>query len=202
VSESEVYAAIRAALIEHAEPHKLPLMQRFFREPIDAYCTYTAHVRRIARQHAPWFQSATAGEREALTAGLWASGKFEEGAVAIHLYARIVRQCGVREWRLFESWLRRHVRNWAHCDTLCADVLGPLLIRHPDWIRRLAAWHRSKQTYKRRAALVAPLKGLRKGLFRDELSGWVSRLEKDPQDIVRKARKWAVVELAGRSSAS
>ena len=37
--------AIRADLISHSEPWKLPVMQRFFKEPIDAYCTYTEHVR-------------------------------------------------------------------------------------------------------------------------------------------------------------
>jgi 3-methyladenine DNA glycosylase AlkD len=190
--------AIREELLRHSEPEKLPVMQRFFKEPVDAYCTYTDKVREIARAHGAAFAAMTPKERDAVTAALWASGKFEEGTMAIFLYARMLRQCGPPEWKRFSQWLDRHVRNWAHCDALCADVLGPLLIRHPEWIADLPAWAASAKTYKRRAALVAPLKGLRKGLFRGECEALYQQVGGAQEDILRKALKWMRVELDGR----
>jgi hypothetical protein len=89
VKEEEMHAAIRAELIANSEPWKVAVMQRFFKEPIGAYCTYTAHVRRIAKLHGAEFAAWDATEREALTRRLWQSGKLEEGAVAIQLYARM-----------------------------------------------------------------------------------------------------------------
>lgn len=193
-----MHAAIRAELIEHAEPWKLPVMQRFFKDPIDAYCTYTVHVRNIAKKHGPEFASWGAAEREELSGLLWESGKFEEGAVAIQLYARMRRKCGLVEWKLFAGWLGKYVKNWAHCDALCADVLGPLLIAHPEWVKHLEKWAGARAVYKRRAALVAPIKGIRKGLFRAEAEALALRLAGDREDIVRKAWKWLRVEMEGR----
>lgn len=194
--------AIRAELIAHSEPHKLPLMQRFFKDPIDAYCTYTVHVRRIARDRAKEFAAMNAKQRDEVTNALWRSGKFEEGAVAIQLYARLLKSCDDRDWKRFESWLDKYIRNWAHCDALCADVLGPLLIRHPEWIAMLPAWTASKKTYKRRAALVAPLKGIRKGLFRKEAESLYSAVDGTSEDILKKALKWLQKELASSSTAA
>ncbi len=194
--------AIREELIAHSEPHKLPLMQRFFKEPIDAYCTYTVHVRRIAKERAKEFAAMNAKQRDEVTHALWRSGKFEEGGVAIQLYARLLKSCDDRDWKRFENWLDKYIRNWAHCDALCADVLGPLLIRHPDWIAVLPLWAASKQTYKRRAALVAPLKGIRKGLFREDAEALFAAVDGASEDILKKALKWMRKELTSSSNAT
>jgi len=190
---------IRAELMAHSEPYKLPVMQRFFKEPIDAYCTYTVHVRRIAKERAKEFAALGEKQRDEVTDALWRSGKFEEGAVAIQLYARLLRQCDERDWKRFERWLDNYVRNWEHCDALCADVLGPLLIRHPNWIAAMPAWTASKKTYKRRAALVAPLKGIRKGMFRKEAGALYAAVDGTSEDILKKALKWMRKELASSS---
>jgi 3-methyladenine DNA glycosylase AlkD len=194
--------SIREELIAHSEPYKLPIMQRFFKEPVDAYCTYTEHVRRIAKERGKEFAAMSGTQRDKVTNALWNSGKFEEGAVAIQLYARRLRHCDERDWKRFETWLDRYVRNWAHCDALCADVLGPLLIRHPEWTRALPAWAGSKKTYKRRAALVAPLKGIRKGLFRKEAEALYAAVDGTSEDILKKALKWLRKELVSSSDAA
>jgi 3-methyladenine DNA glycosylase AlkD len=191
-----MHAAIRADLLSHSEPEKLPIMQRFFKDPIDAYCTYTPYVRALARTHGAEFAIWSPADRDALTTALWQSGKFEEGSVAIQLYARMHRKCALPEWKLFDRWLHAHILNWAHCDALCADVLGPVLITHPEWISNMDRWAGSTKKYVRRAALVAPLKGLRKGLFRPEAEALAARLSTDKEDIVRKAVVWLRKELA------
>ena len=198
MTPEEMHAAIRAELIAHSEPEKLPVMQRFFKEPIDAYCTYTVHVRNIAKEHGKEFGSWPQKSRMALTRALWESGKFEEGAVAIQLFARMRRKCEHCDWKLFERWLEKYVHNWAHCDALCTDVLGPLLIAHPEWVRELPSWAGARQLYKRRAAMVAPIKGIRKGLFRAEGEALAVMLAGDREDIIKKGLKWLRVELAGR----
>ncbi|MBI2688304.1 MAG: DNA alkylation repair protein [Acidobacteria bacterium] len=191
-----MHNVIRAVLIAQSEPWKLPVMQRFFKDPIDAYCTYMVHVRNLAKEHWREFASWSHKERLALTRALWESGKFEEGAVAIQLYARMWRRCEHREWKLFVKWLEKYVRNWAHCDALCGDVMALMLITHPEWIEELPAWSKAKQIYKRRAALVAPLKGLRTGMFRNDAEALLEMLEHDRTDIIGKARVWMRKELA------
>jgi 3-methyladenine DNA glycosylase AlkD len=74
--------------------------------------------------------------------------------------------------------------------------MGPLLIAHPEWCSELPAWTTAKQKFKRRAALVVPLKGIRKGLFRDEAQQLMAALATDKEDIVKKAIVWMKRELA------
>lgn len=190
-----MHAAIREELLAHAEPWKLPVMQRFFKEKIDAYCTYTVHVRNIAKAQGKTFSEWTPAERVELTEALWRSGKFEEGAVAIQLFARMRRKCGRAEWLLLKGWLGKHIRNWAHCDALCGDVLGLMLIAHPDWIADVEKWAGARALYQRRAALVAPIKGIRKGMFREEAAGIAARMADETEDILKKGLVWLRKEM-------
>ncbi len=196
MTPAEMHAAIRAELITHAEPEKLPTMQRFFKDPIDAYCTYTVHVRNLAKKHGAEFAAWPEKDRTTLTRALWSSGKYEEGSVAILLYARMRRKCDYCEWKLFVKWLEKDIHNWAHCDTLCAEVMGPLLIAHPEWVAELPSWTAATQKFKRRAAIVVTLKGLAKGLFRDEAQQLMATLSADKDDMVKKAIVWLKKDLA------
>lgn len=193
-------ASMRAELVAHSEPHKLPIMQRFFKEPIDAYCTYTEHVRRISQRHARQFAEWARETRKELTDELWQSGKFEEGSLAIQLHGRILRHCGPRDFMSCSAWLDRYVANWAHCDALCAEVLGLLLIRHPEWVTQVADWSRSKRLYKRRASAVVLLKGFRSGLFDRELRDVESILAGDKEDLIKKAVRWIRAERKRKQS--
>jgi len=191
-----MHDAIRAALIANSEPWKLPVMQRFFKDPIDAYCTYTLHVRNLAKQHGAEFASWPETDRTALATALWESGKFEEGTMAILLYSRMRRKLDKKHWNAFSRWLTTYVRNWAHCDALCAEVLGPMMIAHPERISDMKTWAASKAKYKRRAALVAPIKGIRKGLFLLEIEEICALLAADCEDIVKKGIVWLRREMA------
>jgi len=115
---------------------------------------------------------------------------------AIQLYARIRRKCGYREWKILTRWLEKYVRNWAHCDGLCADVLGAMLIVHPEWVWELRGWAGGTEKYQRRAALVTPLKGIRRGMFRSEAEELLGLLANAREDIVKKGLVWMRKVLA------
>ena len=55
-------------------------------------------------------------ERDRFVTELWKSGMLEEGGIVCHLYRRFAKSCGEREFRMFEQWIDRYVRNWSHCD--------------------------------------------------------------------------------------
>lgn len=196
MTPAQIYASIRTQLIAHSEPARIPGIQRFFQEPIDAHGVYTGHLRDIAKAHGVDFVSLTTPERTELMKSLWKSGKHEEGMIAILLFARMRRKCDYCEWRLFSQWLDRYVCNWAHCDTLCADVLGPLLIAHPEWLPELSEWATAPAAFKRRAALVVPMKGIRKGMFRAEAGAILELLAADKEPNVKKGVVWLRKELA------
>jgi 3-methyladenine DNA glycosylase AlkD len=167
---------------------------RFFNEQVDNYGVRGDQVKRIAaelyRRVKPW----SAAERNKLCEALWKSGKLEEGVVAIYVYRRFARQCGAAEFRMFERWIDRHVRNWAHTDGVSSWLLAACIANAPQLIAKLPAWTRSRNRWKRRAAAVALLQEAKQGRNTEAIFRIASLLLEDPDDMVQKGVGWLLKE--------
>ena len=73
-------------------------------------------VRELARRAYVQVKQWPVADRDRFVAELWKSGMLEEGAIVPHLCRRFAKSCGKREFAMFEQWINRYVRNWAHCD--------------------------------------------------------------------------------------
>jgi 3-methyladenine DNA glycosylase AlkD len=167
---------------------------RFFNEEVNNYGVRGDQVKRIAadlyRCVKPW----PAAERNKLCEALWESGNLEEGVVAIYVYRRFARQCGVAEFRMFESWIDRYVRNWAHTDGVSSWLLAACIANAPKLMAKLPAWTRSRNRWKRRAAAVALLQEAKQGRNTEAIFRIASLLLEDPDDMVQKGVGWLLKE--------
>src|SRR5947209_9246822 len=87
-----------------AEPQFAKNLRWFFKETVDPYGVRGAQIRRIAssvyREIKPW----PVKQRDQLCDALWKTGKLETGLLVCHVYRRFRKQCGVREFAMFERW--------------------------------------------------------------------------------------------------
>jgi 3-methyladenine DNA glycosylase AlkD len=90
-----------------------------------------------------------AGER------LFASGKYEEGAIAIQFLVQRRSEIDAQTALGIARWFEAGVRNWAHTDVLCGEVIGPMLKDGRLSLAALAPWRSSPLRFQRRAAVVA-----------------------------------------------
>ena len=86
---------------------------RFFQEQVQTYGVRGPAVKRVAAEVYRTAKTWPPAERNQFCARLWESGMLEEGAVAVYFYRRLGNQCGAAEFRLFEKWIDRYVRNYA-----------------------------------------------------------------------------------------
>lgn len=104
--------------------------------------------------------------------------------------------------RLFEEarrWLDQDLLpNWAAVDALAPMVLTPLIERHRDLLPRLRRWGRSRNPWRRRAAVVALVPLARYGRHLDVAYALVADLLDDREDLMHKACGWLLRE-AGKS---
>lgn len=167
---------------------------RFFQEQVDNYGVRGGQVKRIAaelhRRVKPW----SAAERNKLCEALWKSGKLEEGVVVIYICRRFARQCAAPEFRVFERWIDRYVRNWAHTDGVSSWLLAACIANAPRLIAKLPAWTRSRNRWKRRAAAVALLQEAKQGRNTEAIFRIASLLLEDPDDMVQKGVGWLLKE--------
>ena len=147
---TELLAEIRAEFDRLADPQGAADAQHFFKDqPITLHGLTAPQIQRIARDVFPPIKKLSIADRDRLCTSLWASGKFEGGALVCYVYRRFAKQCGAREFQLFTRWLDRYVDNWANTDGLSLWLLGASITKDPSLIDKLDSWTSSKNRWKR-----------------------------------------------------
>ena len=176
-------------------PHSAEV-QWFFREEIQSRGWYTAELRKvavrsrrsIARELGMKFLVQVADD-------LFSGRVLEEKVFAVFLLEKQTHLLGEKEFRLFSSWVDR-VSSWADHDALAHDVLAPMLIAEPSRSRHVFRWAKSRNRWRRRAACVALIRGVRDKKFFTEVVRLSGMLLADDDDMVQKGLGWLLREAA------
>jgi len=190
----ETVDMIRTGLRAHASEEFRKGAEHFSREPVDAYGVRAPDVKAVAREAYREVKRWPDSARERLAAQLWKSGKIEEAGVAILIYRRLAKQCGVREFKLFERWIDRSVTNWATCDGVASWLLAASIGNEPALISQLEGWVRSRNRWKRRAAVVSLLQEAKQGRNTAAIFRIAGALLQDLDDMVQKGVGWTLKE--------
>lgn len=100
-----------------------------------------------------------------------------------------------------KKWLATDCTDWASTDTLCGEVIGPLLVARPDLIAALRPWRTSRHLYVRRAAAVALILPVRRGAALEEAYDAALALGGEAHHLLQKAAGWLLRE-AGKIDAA
>jgi len=126
---------------------------------------------------------------------LFAGSYLEEKALAVTMLQPSLGRFGSTEFRRFETWLGQ-VSSWADHDALVMYLIGPMLVSDPRRVRRPLRWVSSPSRWRRRAAAVSLIHGIRRGLFATEAIEVTERLIADRDDMVQKGLGWLLREWA------
>lgn len=188
---------IRDYCSAHADPVQAQKWSRYFREGYDGWGLLDAKNPLWHGKQAEWLEKyRDIGLQGLLKAGelLFASGKYEEGALAIRLISKHRDEIDRRVFAGLSKWFEAGIGNWAHTDTLCGEVIAPLLQSGRLSLAELAPWRGSSWKYQRRAVPVAML-GL---LKRDEdvklLLDFLHPLMADRERVVQQGLGWFLRE--------
>jgi 3-methyladenine DNA glycosylase AlkD len=176
-------------------PHSAEV-QWFFKEEVKSRGWYTAELRKVAvrfrrtilREQGMPFLVAVADK-------LFTGQVLEEKVFAVFLLEKQTHRYGNREFRLFTSWLDR-VTSWADHDALAHYVLAPMMNADPSRSREVFRWAKSRNRWRRRAACVALIRGVREKKFFAETVRLARQLLDDPDDMVQKGLGWLLREMA------
>ncbi len=182
--------AIRTQLRALAEPRFREGAARYFQGSATLYGVRAPAVRRIAQELYREVRAWPLAQRNRLCTELWKGGTLEEGGVAIYLYQRFHRQCGLCEFQLFEKWIDRFVHNWAHCDGVATGLVAAAIRNEPALLERVPPWTASQNRWKRRAAAVSLVREARAGRHTAEILRVADALLADADDMVRKGVGW------------
>jgi 3-methyladenine DNA glycosylase AlkD len=98
-----------------------------------------------------------------------------------------------------KRWLAHDcAANWATTDTLCGQVISPLLLARPEQVNTVIAWSGHSKLWVRRASAVSLVRLAARGLHVDAAYGVATALRSDTNDLIHKAAGWLLRE-AGRT---
>jgi 3-methyladenine DNA glycosylase AlkD len=193
-SAAALLKSTRARLKAAADPEFEAGLRRFFKEPVKPYGVRTPLLRELARLAYAQVKLWPVSDRDRFVTELWKSGMLEEGAIVCHLYRRFAKSCGEREFRMFEQWIDRYVRNWSHCDGVSTWLIAASIANRPDLADRLAAWTKSRNRWKRRSAAVSFIQEAKQGRSTETIFHICDLLLADADDMVQKGVGWLLKE--------
>jgi len=170
--------------------------QRFFKETIQARGWRTAELRHVAGRIRRVLRREMGEDFLLAVADRLFRGRIhEEKHMAVMLLEKDAARLDEKAFRLFEGWLDL-VRHWDEHDALVHNLLGPTVAAQPRRARRVLAWAGSKNRWRRRAACVALIRGVRQRRFFPEMQRVAARLLADRDDMVEKGLGWLLREAA------
>jgi 3-methyladenine DNA glycosylase AlkD len=123
----------------------------------------------------------------------------ETKSVGIEVVARFRRSFTPNLLPQWKQWLAgNHSANWATTDSICGQLIGPLLVQHPALGEKLRGWSRDRNMWVRRASIVGLILLIRKGMALDIAYDIAQALHADKEDLIQKAVGWVLRE-AGKA---
>ena len=185
---------IRRSLTELADDATLESSKRFFKDndyqTIRFLGVKSASVRKIAKEQFAAVKNLSKEEVFSLCECLWQSPYLEEKSIACNWTYRFRHDFKPKDFGVFESWIERHIENWASCDVFCTGTVGTFLEMFPKHVAKLKQWAKSSNPWMRRAAAVSLIAPARKNLFHKEIFEIATILLHDDKDLVQKGYGW------------
>ncbi len=194
MTAAELAARVRSELSAAADARFREGVNAFFKAPVNAWGVRSPDVHRIAAAASREAKRWTPAERKRFAVDLWKSGRIEEGGVVVCVYRRFAGSHAEPEFRLFEGWIDRYVRNWAHCDGVSSWLIAACIANRPGLISQLFAWTNARNRWKRRAAIVSLLQEAKQGRSTEAVLAIADAMLDDADDMVRKGTGWVLKE--------
>jgi 3-methyladenine DNA glycosylase AlkD len=158
----------------------------------------TPIVRKIAAQYYAKIKAKPKKEIFRLCERLLKSNLAEERAIAFDWVYRQRRQYTKEDFKIFESWLKKYVANWAACDDLCGHTFGYFVFMFPQFFPRIKTWTHSRNRWLRRASAVILIYSVRKKRMIREAFVITNILLMDNDDMVQKGYGWLLKEVSNQ----
>jgi 3-methyladenine DNA glycosylase AlkD len=187
---------LRQVLINGASAPHAEEVQHFFKEVVTSRGWRAPELRMLARRFTKIIKNdAGLDYLVAVADNLFRGEVLEEKGLAVLLLETSTAEFKAKEFRIFESWLKR-VTSWADHDALATYLLGPMMVTDPKRTAHALRWMKSRDRWHRRAAAVSLIRGARIAMFEAETVKVTRVLLHDQDDMVQKGLGWLLREAA------
>jgi 3-methyladenine DNA glycosylase AlkD len=120
--------------------------------------------------------------------------KYEEASFALIMVKALKKQYTQETFDEIGHWFEIGIRNWAHTDSLCSEILSVFLLKKIVDYKALAGWRTAKNKFQRRAVPVVLIKLLKEHDDFREFFTFIEPLMMDPEREVHQGLGWFLRE--------
>ena len=193
---NQIIRNVREELKQAADDETKKSFQRFFKEEVKCHGVKAASAVKIAKKYFPQVQGVGKGKTFDLCDELFESGYCEEAWVAANWAYWFRKDFQPGDFKVFETWIKKYISNWAECDTLCNHTVGSFIERYPHYVNNLKKWAESQNRWMRRAAAVSLIIPAKEGKFLKDIFELADILLRDNDDMVQKGYGWMLKEAS------
>lgn len=194
-SMRDIISEIRQDLENRVDNEYRQGATKYFREEVNIMGVRTPDVRKVARMYFPIVSDMPKKDLFVICEKLLASPYFEEITIGLDWLARLKNTYKKSDFAKFKKWLKKYIKNWAHCDDFCSHSLGIMLDKYPILLDEvIQRWSVSKNRWFRRASAVSLIYVIRRDEKLSEVFKVSDKLIKDEDDLVRKGVGWLLRE--------
>jgi len=193
MNAQELTDDIRRFCRTHADPAIVQKYARYFKEAFDAYGLpsgeFMAKVKELLASGSFTMQTVVDASYELIK-----SEKYEEPSFAMQLLKGFSDQFSKETFRVIEQWFPIGIRNWAHTDGLCSELLSPMVQKQIITMKDFSGWRKSKFRFQRRAVPVALIKSVKKSPDVQPYLDFLDPMMMDTERVVRQGLGWFLRE--------
>jgi 3-methyladenine DNA glycosylase AlkD len=177
----------------HADPAIVQKYARYFKDGYDAYGVasgeFMAKVKELLSSGTLTMQIVIEASFE-----LVRSEKYELPSFAMQLLKGFSKEFTKETFQVIEQWFPIGIRNWAHTDGLCSELLSPMLQKQIISMKDFSAWRESEYPFQRRAVPVALIKSVKKSSDVTPYLEFLDSMMMDTKRVVHQGLGWFLRE--------
>jgi 3-methyladenine DNA glycosylase AlkD len=120
--------------------------------------------------------------------------KYEEPSFALMMVKALKKQYTPATFIEIGHWFDIGIRNWAHTDALCSEIMSVFLMKMQIDYRDLETWRKGENKFQRRAVPVSLIKLMKETKKVEGYISFVEPLMMDPEREVHQGMGWFLRE--------
>jgi 3-methyladenine DNA glycosylase AlkD len=127
------------------------------------------------------------------------SPKYEESSFAFLFYKRNIKNLSRETFDDITKWFETGIKNWAHCDVVCGELIFILLKKNIINYKDLKLWIKAKNKFQRRAVPVSLIKMLKTTDDYNQFFDFIEPLMTDTEREVHQGVGWFLREACKKN---
>jgi len=193
MTNDQIISNIRSDFSSHADPEIVRKYSRYFKEGFIGYGLPKGHFEAKVDEILA-IEGMDLKRVLKLSDILVRTPKYEEVSMAILMTLKLHKTWDRTTFSAIEGWFSIGIRNWAHTDYICGEILSQMFKKRLITMKELESWRFAVNKFQRRAAVVGLIKLMKLSTDFQPYYDFIDPMMMDPEREVHQGLGWFLRE--------